>query len=32
VISGLRPWGEPIDDEPVRTVEGWILGQTADAR
>ena len=31
VISDRRPSGEPIDDEHVRTVEGWILGQSADS-
>ena len=30
VISGRRRSGEPIDDEHVRTIEGWILGQRAD--
>ncbi len=32
VVSGRRQSGEPIDDEHVMTVEGWILGQRADAR
>lgn len=29
VISGRRQSGEPSDDEHVKTVEGWILGQSA---
>jgi hypothetical protein len=31
VISGGRPSGEPLDDQYVTTVEGWILGQRAIA-
>jgi hypothetical protein len=30
VLSGVRPSGEPLDDECVTTVEGWILGQNGD--
>jgi hypothetical protein len=30
VLSGVRSSGEPLDDECVTTVEGWILGQNGD--